>query len=59
MILISGMAVDNRKKEKVLRDQIESQAIKIGQLEEELNKKYIEIQKLILKIHAMGGRVKK
>ena len=58
-IYISGVVVDNKGKEKLLRLEIESLRKELSDMEHELKAKYEECEWLIEKIHKLGGRLRK
>lgn len=59
MIYIDGVKVDNRGKEKQLRNEIEKLNQEVFDLKMELASKMQEVEMLIEKIHKMGGRIRK
>jgi hypothetical protein len=59
MIVINGVNVSYRSKEELLRKEILSLRNRNSELESLLEEKYKLIDQLMLKIHAMGGRVRK
>ena len=58
-IYMSGVSVDNRSKEKLLRAEIASLREQLSEMEHQLKDKYEECEKFVDKIHKMGGRIKK
>ena len=59
MIYMEGVSVDNRGKEKLLRAEIANLREQLSEMERNLKDKYEECEKLVDKIHKMGGRIKK
>ena len=59
MIVMSGVAVNNRSKEELYRKEIEVLRQEISNLSQMLKAKCEEVEFLIEKVHKMGGRIRK
>ena len=58
-IYISGVSVDNRAKEKLLRIEIDNLRKELSDMEQQLKVKYEECEWLVEKVHKLGGRLRK